>query len=459
MKLGLVCVLSALAALSIGQLSPKDDFVLSGETGFGMLPPESVAGGVVKRMSWSDDGKYLLAVRDYVDFSVVAAAIAGKGKNPQLQSEESVVIYSMADHKPVLAWRAKLESGQILDVSWFKGSDTALATVVERLPSTDPSQPISTREHVFFIEARTGSSRSIYSVDQKQGESWVNYVMSPVKSMGLLVTQTNSEGSPANGGAKRRTIHAQYRVVLADGSVGAPVDIDGGINISGWTQDGANPIVIVFGFDNAGKVWHASKMLDLASGNLVPDSNVALYKEQPLSQPISIGFGDGTLTKTPTERRVRPSWLANDKGDQHALVTGDATMASLSPTLSGVAYITQGVAMVRPIVQVPKEAMLQALKAAQRTIILSRAKQVALGLLMYSADNNDMFPAAGSDVAGLLNPYLKDSSLTDGFVYTFQGGLITDVSDPANTVVGYISGDGGRAVTYLDGHVRWEPDK
>jgi prepilin-type processing-associated H-X9-DG protein len=31
-----------------------------------------------------------------------------------------------------------------------------------------------------------------------------------------------------------------------------------------------------------------------------------------------------------------------------------------------------------------------------------------------------------------------------------------EVGDPTNTVLGYIQTDYGRAVAYLDGHVKWE---
>ncbi|HWA84552.1 MAG TPA: hypothetical protein VG820_14005, partial [Fimbriimonadaceae bacterium] len=351
MKFGLVCVLLASAAVSLGQLNPNDDFVLSGETAYGMLPPESVAGGVVKRLSWSDDGKYLIALRDYTDFSQIADAIAGKVKNPRLESEESLVVYSMADHKRTVAWQAKLGDGQIFDVGWFKGSDTGLAIVVEHLRTTDPNQPRPTRIHAFFIDARSGSAQSIYSVDQVEGEPGLSFSMSPMKSMGLLVMQDISEAASPGGGVKRRTVRTQVRAVLANGSVGAPADFDSGLFLGGWTQDGVNAKVISFGFDSAGKSWHTAKILDVSSGKLLPDANVPLYKEQPLAQPISVGFGDGVLSKTPSQKKVRPSWLSNDKADQHVVVNSDATMASLSPTLSGVAYISQGVAMVRPIVQ------------------------------------------------------------------------------------------------------------
>jgi prepilin-type processing-associated H-X9-DG protein len=53
---------------------------------------------------------------------------------------------------------------------------------------------------------------------------------------------------------------------------------------------------------------------------------------------------------------------------------------------------------------------------------------------------------------------VKNSSILEGFVYTFKGGKLSDVDKPAETVLGYIEGPGGRAVAYLDGHVKWVPN-
>jgi prepilin-type processing-associated H-X9-DG protein len=91
---------------------------------------------------------------------------------------------------------------------------------------------------------------------------------------------------------------------------------------------------------------------------------------------------------------------------------------------------------------------------AARAETLSKAKQVALGLMMLAADNDDTISADFklSDLA----PYLRNNSILEGFVMVFTGGSLRDVKDPANTVLGYTEGPGGRAVAYMDGHVKWE---
>jgi prepilin-type processing-associated H-X9-DG protein len=93
-------------------------------------------------------------------------------------------------------------------------------------------------------------------------------------------------------------------------------------------------------------------------------------------------------------------------------------------------------------------------ESASKAVAISDAKQVALAALMYAADYDDVLPA---NLGGeLLEPYLKNGSIFDGFVFVFGGGDLKKVADPASTVLGYKDGPGGRAVAYLDGHVVWE---
>lgn len=450
-----------LAALAQGQLpSAQQDFVLSGPTAYGMMPPEAIAGSAVRELMWSDDGKYLVATRiDTGSASQLQKIVDGNGK-PGEAAETSLTIYSMSDRKATIVWRAPALSAELVDVQWFTGSDTALAVIEERLRTIDPKDPDPTREVVLFVDARAGLAQPIFSVDQNQGEPGIFVRMSPSKPMGMLGIQTITTDSQSGGDSKRRSVHFQYRVALANGGLKAAYDFNSGISIGGWLQDGLGVIATAFGFDENGKLWRSPKLLDLATGALTNSpTKPARYMEPTAKpQPIKIGPGEGAATTKQKSRTLRPTWLSNDTDDEHALVISDASTVILSPTLTGVAYISQGVAMVRPIVQVPKELFLQALKAEERTALLSRAKQVALGLLMYAGDMDDMLPSNKADIANLIAPYLKDSSLTSGFVYSFQGGLMTDVEKPAETIMGYIGGAGGRAVIYMDGHVKWQSD-
>jgi prepilin-type processing-associated H-X9-DG protein len=113
---------------------------------------------------------------------------------------------------------------------------------------------------------------------------------------------------------------------------------------------------------------------------------------------------------------------------------------------------------VLPLLRLPKEQFTQAQNAARRAALISNAKQLGLGVMMYAQDNNEILPAPGSSFQDLIMPYVKNESLFSGFVYEHSGGPLSAISDPSKTRLGYVPGPGGRAILYADGHVIWEPD-
>jgi hypothetical protein len=78
---------------------------------------------------------------------------------------------------------------------------------------------------------------------------------------------------------------------------------------------------------------------------------------------------------------------------------------------------------------------------------------------MYCEDYDNRFPLTDHFAGGAVNPYLKDDRATDGFSYQFPGESTKDVKHPSETAMGFIAGPGGRAWVYVDGHVKWLPDR
>lgn len=143
-------------------------------------------------------------------------------------------------------------------------------------------------------------------------------------------------------------------------------------------------------------------------------------------------------------------WIPLGAGYEQWAVTADNSL---------VAFALPGGVAVRKVLTAPAKDIEKAMEVSPREEILSRAKQVALAFLMYAADADDMLPEAGAFPTALL-PYLGDQALTEGFVYTYTGERnINKIKDPASTVLGYVAGNGGRAVAYVDGHVKWISDK
>jgi hypothetical protein len=150
---------------------------------------------------------------------------------------------------------------------------------------------------------------------------------------------------------------------------------------------------------------------------------------------------------------------AKDGEQPRALVAANAEWGKFSPGGDAVLYVGDGAAWVCPLKRVPKEVFLAARAAARRQMLMSNGKQLAVGLLMYSQDYDETLPDAGSDIQSLIMPYLKNQSLFDGFVYTFPGGKLSDVPEPSKTLLGHIPAEGGQIQVFVDGHVRFEPNR
>jgi len=447
----------AFAGLASGQLSPENDFVLSGAKAYGMLDPDVVAGSKADNLQWSDDGKYVFATRTDRGSATGPQSMLTKQVKED-PTEQSIVVYSMADRKATVVWRAKASVGQVRELNWFKNSDSGIAIVVERMRTIEPTK-LTSRVEVLLIDARSASARPILTVDQQGGRPEISSIMSPAKAIGLLTLQDLVAEASANGSPAPPVWHFMYRTVLPDGSLSPVIRLGQNVFVTGWTQNGGSPVINTFSRSSDGKISRSSGILDLLNGNVTPAANPPLFEENPTASVLSVNEAIGTIESDKQSRKVHSFWLVDDAKTSRSMIASDATHVVLSPTLSGIAYVAQGVAMVRPIIDFPKDLYLNMLKSAERTQIISNTKQVGLGLIMFANDNDDAFPNSQQDLNSLLDPYLKNSDLLSGFVYTFGGGLMDDIQDPANTALGYMPGPGGRAVLYSDGHVKWQNDQ
>lgn len=454
LRLGLYCSALALAATSNAQLSAMTDFVVSGETAYGLMLPETAAGNSVKEVHWSSDGKYLLSIRNDLGPVDTMQLLIRPGSEPAA-GEQSAVLYNLATHKQTVVWKTRMQDGELQSIEWFKGSDTAVAVTYRRVMPTDPSQGITLDQEILLIDARTGTCRKLsIPEDQDEGELPIGLFPSPVKPFGFLSFQRVEKTKEG-----RQVQHFHYRTIGPDGSVTSPVDVGVGTYFTGWSKDGVSPLLTQTGANPDGTRFRKWSILNLSTGGTTPVDKPERYQEPDSKPPVKVATNGGTLTLNAAKRSVRPLWLLGETDDSKAMVAGDVSFYEVSPTLSGVAYVAQGVAMVRPLIQVPKVVFLDALKAAQKAQALSKAKQVCLALIMYGTDRDDTYPSIHDDIGKLLEPYLKNSDIFSGFVYTFPGGSMTDVKYPAETIIGYVLGPGGRANAYADGHARWQDDK
>lgn len=128
-----------------------------------------------------------------------------------------------------------------------------------------------------------------------------------------------------------------------------------------------------------------------------------------------------------------------------------------SPDNSYVVYLDAGALLLREIKPIDAAEAKKLFAAAMKKKALMDAKQTALAMMMYAADMDDVMPGQEGWDSKVM-PYIKDSDVLKNFTYTFNGGNLANVSDPASTQLGYVMGPGGRAVAYVDGHVKWIPN-
>jgi hypothetical protein len=183
--------------------------------------------------------------------------------------------------------------------------------------------------------------------------------------------------------------------------------------------------------------------------------------------PVRLRQTTGSVKEDTTVQALRPVWLESVAPSEapRALLAPDAENAFLLPDASAVLYQSRGALYAVPLVRVNKAAFLEARRRAQRTAAMSNARQIGLALMMYAQDYDKFFPPAGADTVNQVLPYIKNEAVfhdpstgAPGFAYTFGGGSLAGIKEPADTVIGYITGPGGRAEIYADGHVKWRDD-
>jgi hypothetical protein len=104
-------------------------------------------------------------------------------------------------------------------------------------------------------------------------------------------------------------------------------------------------------------------------------------------------------------------------------LTNGATVkgAFLLPDASAILYRAAGALYAVPILRMDKATFLEAHRRAQRMVVISNAKQLGTGLMMYVQDYDEIYPS-GDNINDKVNPYIKNDSLFQNFVYTYGGG-------------------------------------
>ncbi len=447
----------------------RADMALGEKSAYMLLPARYAAGPAVRDAAWSSDGRFLLmsVVDIQLDARMVAQALSGGPSFRPPVAGASLAVWTAKDASTQVVWRAPSPDVSF-DVNWLPGSTVALVLAhnVDVTPANAPANaPRDMRDVLLRIDGPTGSARVLGRAD-----AMGSYTVAPSPSQPVAVVRRWSTvlretvGSDGKPEVVSET-HDSVSVVKADGGAGPTVSVPDGVRLldASWV---AKDKIGLRGVDakRPAQGERASRcfVMDARTGALGPVAELPKPETAPkVELPFTLGHAPANLVAGAAKVPVRPVFLigAAQGKETPGLVAADAEWAALSPTGSAVAYRSGESLCVRLIVEVPRAALEAAREAARRAVALSNAKQCGLAVMMYAQDHGEVLPGQGDDIGSLLTPYFQNPTPLDGFVYTFAGGALSGVQSPAETEMGYVTGPGGRAIVYVDGHAKWKPDK
>jgi prepilin-type processing-associated H-X9-DG protein len=425
-----------------------------------MMPAVPVCEGRVLEADWSPDGRYLVIERIDPEINKEAMRELLSSQRPPSRSAPELVLWDQQTHRSMPIWKGDSSvASQVLQLAWERGSDLLLLSVNEH-------QTGSSGEDVNTLTAITvaGNSRVLM-----RSHTGLFVQASPTKPLAAIINSFPGGGYDLS-------------FLASDGRISGPFHEEPRTGFIQWVGDGSVPLSFKMlpATQQEPKRPRQYFTIDPESGGktLVADPNAIPKPSVPDPALTTADLRPGAVipglgkVATPTVvlaefgwQPPRPKGRAAQKStpapDANALIPGvvstDAEQGTTPDDGSAVFYVSQGVGMVRDVIQVPKDLYLKALEASVRKELINQAKQVALSMLMYSNDMDDNLP--GHDGwQDQVQPYLMDGDLAQGFEYTYSGGSLTDVANPAQTELGFITGPGGRAVAYVDGHVKWLPN-
>lgn len=443
----MVSLLAALVGLQ-GGLDPSNDVFMDGDKAYLLAPPQVVADFTNDTPIWSSDGKYVLC--STLDFSLAGLAKAIETQKPP-EATWNLVLWSSATRKSTVATTIKTSLDRmptLRDVGWLKGAPTAYGIL-----ETTEVTPEGRRQVVQLLRVSPGGKPVL--VDMANPGERPSITFSTKTPVAFIVAGEPTQTPDGVSWQLRLT------ALGANGPTGSETIKDSAINAVGLSNDGRSAVILKSKGQNS---IQPAATWDPANG-LKPTNEAADFEPPAETGRLKLAEEPVQVGRDASKTSIQALWImapASDKTPKEdktsTLVATESPLrlASLSPKGDAVLYVSRGVTMVRNLVEVPLALLKQAKGGADRTKAISDAKQCALAAIMFAADNDDEMPKSGD--IDKLHPYLQNREILSKFVYTFQGGNLSELKNPESTEIGYVEGPGGRAVAYADGHVKWVPN-
>lgn len=332
------------------------------------------------------------------------------------------------------------------------GPDSRTLYVGARLAAQDNPE-VGSRTHAVGIQSMdttTGAVHTIYSCDAH--DIWILGLCDGGRS--LLCTLLSKAGR-------------QLRKVATDGSA---EDVAGEpIEPGRCSPDCALAVVSDTGIS----------LRNLATQEktaLITDSHVRFVRWSQESKMLLYRQSEQVTDAADSQRSEQPNslWLSlttPSKLNNMCVALDYEGEPSCSRECRRIAYVSQGqlyvaeLSMREPTVPEKLAAGLPLTEDETKQVLATNGKQIAMGMLMYSADNDGRLPPADS-LAAALQAYLRDKNVflrpgtqDNAFTYLDPGvSNWSDIERPAETPIGQLdAGYGWVVVIYADGHVRVAP--
>lgn len=432
-------VISTVPVLAQDASGSKAIVALIGDKAYVISEARAVSsGGIVTEFSWSDSGNSALFNR--LEMKISAEML--RPKNPQEAPPSlmaSFVHWNRQSNVASVIYRYDTQKETILDYGVMSDERTTylLTTTADSMSDaltivTPGGRPevLRAAENEFLGIAHTSKSSTLLVVHGANDDGTTMRLS--------LYDSASKRWSPINFSVKKEQ---------AIFPMGGP--------------DANSYYLVIVSRDSKDRTYFR---YDVRRGQVTPSTRDEMrasfnIKSEP-GLPIAVVDSSATL---PDGKQLKSLLLCAPEGaakstrlDKPLYFGVGAGSSELAPKGDGVLYSLDGMLIYRDIISADRELFdrQEALMTKERAI--SNAKQVGLALIMYASDNDDFMPIG--DIKEAVMPYCKNEELLNGFIYTYQGGNLADIKDPANTPLGFIKGPGGTATVYADGSVRWKED-
>jgi hypothetical protein len=477
-----------------GQLTPRTRAIISGEYAYLLGQPEIIAPDIrLGKIVRSPEGESVL-ITAYKQRPFRGVVLDAAKPEPTV-GEFNLIHWDARTRVARTLLRESVRDDALVSVEqieWLPQTRTALVVLCHiTVPDTQHPERARFAYSLLRVDASTGKVSRIAELgvdNEARYSGQVSVSASPSRPIAYVISMEKI-------GAKSGPLYRSTLRVYTPQGLRVPIALPDGVAGIDWMSDGKSVWYdSIVERSDTGKVTVRKQLtlVNLETGEVTqPDKLPVVPKAERAKETPSISDSWGievatanTALQTPAGKAQPASalWLqakAAPKKTSPAAVPPEgplwadsvlvATNSHLETSIGSddtgaILFTRDGSLCAAPIFRLPAAAFEQALRRVQRTATMQNAKQIGVAVMMYSQDYDETLPLPGSGVQDAVGPYLKNPSVFEnpgtgspGFTYSYSGSTSQSaMGQPATTQLGYVSGPGGRAIIWADGHVTWQ---